>query len=96
MDEKTKKESPHGENRDLKELCRVWGPFEADLIKNFLESHGILVLIRGRTVPFIYPFTVDGMAEFKVFVDEKDFAAAMELLASMPEPGETEGSGGPE
>ncbi len=95
MDEKPKKEPPREENHDLKELCRVWGPFEAELIKNFLESHGIVALVRGRTAPFVYPLTVDGMAEFKVFVDEKDFESAKDLLASMPEPGEGEDSEGP-
>jgi len=70
--------------RDLKEVSRVWGPFEADLIKNFLASHGILSIVRGRTAPFVYPLTVDGMAEFKVLVQEKDFERAEELLAARP------------
>ncbi|MGA2362649.1 MAG: DUF2007 domain-containing protein [Candidatus Aminicenantales bacterium] len=78
---------------DLKELCRVWGPFEADVVKSFLESNGITCLIRGRMVPFVYPFTVDGLAEFKIFVQEKDLETARALMASMPAPDE---GGGPE
>jgi len=77
--------------RDLKELCRVWGPFEADVVKSFLESNGIGCLVRGRAVPFVYPFTVDGMAEFKVFVQEKDYETAKELMAAMPSPEEESG-----
>lgn len=72
------------EDADLAEATRVFGPFEADLIKNFLESHGIASVIRGRTAPFVYPFTVDGMAEFKVMVQEKDLDKAKDLLAAMP------------
>jgi hypothetical protein len=92
MDQQDKKDAPGEETRDLKELCRVNGPFEADLIKNFLESHGIPSLVRGRTAPFVYPFTVDGLAEFRVFVQEKDFEPAKELLASLPIPGDEGGS----
>ncbi|MGD1010137.1 MAG: DUF2007 domain-containing protein [Candidatus Aminicenantales bacterium] len=93
MDEK-KKSGPKPEQDaalDLKELCRVWGPFEADVVKSFLESNGIACLIRGRMVPFVYPFTVDGLAEFIIFVQEKDLETAKALMASMPTPGEGEG-----
>jgi hypothetical protein len=45
-------------------------------------------------VPFVYPFTVDGLAEFKIFVQEKDYEKAKELMASRPAPDEDEG--GPE
>ena len=84
MDEKKIKNEDTDISSDLKEVSRAWGPMEAELVKTFLESHGITCLIRGRTVPFVYPFTVDGLAEFKVFVEEKDFEKAKELLASMP------------
>jgi hypothetical protein len=42
-------------------------------------------------VPFVYPFTVDGLAEFIIFVQEKDLETAKALMASMPTPGEGEG-----
>jgi hypothetical protein len=95
-DDKDKKEKPDqapDKDLELRELCRVWGPFEADVIKSFLESHGISCLIRGRMVPFVYPFTVDGLAEFRIMVPERDLETARELLASRPMPGE---EGGPE
>jgi hypothetical protein len=84
---------PDHDEADLAEVARVIGPFEADLIKNFLESHGIGSLVRGRTAPFVYPFTVDGLAEFKVFVQEKDLEKARELIAAMPVPDGEEGPG---
>jgi hypothetical protein len=64
---------------------------DAEMVKNFLESHGVTCLVRGRTVPFVYPFTVDGLAEFKVFVRAEDFEKARELLASRPEAAEDDG-----
>jgi hypothetical protein len=96
MDEKEPKDKKPGRDPDqaldLKELCRVWGPFEADVLKSFLESNGIICLVRGRMAPWIYPFTVDGLAEFMIFVRQKDFETAKNLLASMPPP---DGQGGP-
>ena len=92
MDEKKDRDpdlSREPDNRgDLRELCRVWGPFEADVVKSFLEGHGISCLVRGRMVPFVYPFTVDGLAEFKIFVQDSDFEKASELMASRPAPGD--------
>jgi hypothetical protein len=83
----------HPESDDLVEVARVYGPFEADLIKNFLGSHGIEAIVRGRTAPFVYPFTVDGLAEFKVLVAAADRAKAEDLIAAMPAP---DGADGPE
>jgi len=80
----------HPENDDLVEVARVYGPFEADLIKNFLGSYGIEAIVRGRTAPFVYPFTVDGLAEFKVLVGAEDRAKAEDLIAAMPAPGDAE------
>jgi hypothetical protein len=74
------------ETSDLAEVTRVYGPFEADLIKNFLASHGVAAIIVGRTAPFVYPLTVDGMAEFKVLVQASDAEKARELIAAMPAP----------
>jgi len=93
MAELDDKKSPRDEDADLAEAARVFGPFEADLIKNFLGSHGIASIIRGRTAPFVYPFTVDGLAEFKVMVQEKDLEKAKDLLTAMPAADEENGSG---
>ena len=75
---------PKDDDADLAEVTRVFGPFEADLIQNFLASHGITAIISGRTAPFIYPFTVDGLAEFKVLVQQSDLEKARELIVAMP------------
>jgi hypothetical protein len=41
--------------------------------------------------PFVYPFTVDGLAEFKILVQEADLEKARELIAAMPAPDDEEG-----
>ena len=79
------------DDADLAEAARVYGPFEADLIKNLLESHGIVSVVRGRTAPFVYPFTVDGLAEFKILVQETDLEKARDLIAARPAPDDDEG-----
>ena len=68
----------------LRELTRVMGPVEADVIKNFLENHGISCILRGQMVQSVYPISVDGMGELKVMVSETDYALAKELLAERP------------
>jgi len=72
----------------LRELTRVMGPVEAEVIKNFLESQGIRCILRGQMVQSIYPFSVDGMGELRVMVSEADYPLAKELLAELPLPEE--------
>ncbi len=88
MPEDHDRRPPKDDEADLAEVTRVYGPFEADLIKNFLASYGITAIIVGRTAPFIYPLTVDGLAEFKVLVQKDDLEKARELVAAMPAPDE--------
>lgn len=77
-------------NKDLKlrELTRVMGPVEAEVIRNFLESQGIPCILRGQMAQAIYPFSVDGMGEIRVMVSEADYPVAKELLAEPPLPEE--------
>ena len=90
MDETKDNPPEKEESGDLKEVCRVFGPAEAEVVKNFLESQGVSCLIRGQVPRFIYPVAVDGMAEFKVLVAERDFELARELLKELPEPADAE------
>jgi len=93
MSEPGEKNRPQDGNADLAEAARVFGPFEADLIKSLLESHGVACVVRGRTAPFVYPFTVDGLAEFKVMVQARDLEKSKDLLAAVPAADEENGSG---
>jgi hypothetical protein len=70
----------------LRELTRVMGPVEAEVIKNFLESQEIPCILSGQMAQSIYPFSVDGMGELRVMVSEADYALAKELLAEFPLP----------
>lgn len=64
----------------LKEVCKVWGPAEAEVIKSFLKSHDIPCIFRGQVVQSVHPFSADGLGEIKILVPEKHFALAKKLL----------------
>ncbi len=77
--ERAKKKKTEDELR-LEELHRVWGPVEAEVIKTFLESHGISCFLRGKVVQSVHPFSADGLGEIKIFVPRKDLSIAEKLL----------------
>ena len=77
------KNGPHDKSTDdlnLKEVHRVWGLAEADVIKSYLESNGIECIYRGLVVPYVYSFTTDGMGEIRIMVKDEDFETAKSLL----------------
>jgi len=78
---KEKKNKPENDIK-LKEVHKVWGPVEAEVIKNFLESNGILCILKGEIVQAVSPISVDGMGAVKILVSEKDYDLAMKLLKS--------------
>ena len=76
------------ENQDsqFKQVCRAWGPAEAEVIKSFLQSHGISCIFRGQVVQSIHPFSADGLGEIKILVLEKDYDLAIKLLKDKANP----------
>jgi hypothetical protein len=68
----------------FKEVYKAWGSAEAEVIKSFLQSHGIPCLLKGLVVQSVHPFSMDGLGEIKILVPEKDFSLAEKLLKSRP------------
>jgi len=66
--------------QQLVELCRVWSLAEAEVIKSFLGTNGIMCLLKGQIVHSIYPFTMDGLGETVILVLQKDLEKARQLL----------------
>ncbi len=86
-----RKDGPENEmtaDLNLKEVHRVWGLAEADIIKSFLESNGIACIYHGLVVPSIYSFTTDGMGEIRIMVKDSDYETAKELLKMSETPSE--------
>ncbi len=72
------------------EVCIAANDLEAQVIKSFLESNGIPVMLQGDSVSKVYGFTVGGMAEVRVFVPEALASKAVELLEADDEGAEEE------
>ena len=67
---------------EFREVYKAWGPAEAEVVKSFLESHGIPCMLKGLVVQSVHPFSMDGLGEIKIFVPKKDHALAEKLLKS--------------
>lgn len=81
MDKHKKDDSKLDPESKLKEVYSVWGPAEAEVIKSFLKSNGIKCLLKGLVVQSVHPFSADGLGEIKIFVAEKDYEVAKELIS---------------
>ena len=81
-EKKIKKNYKLPKESEFKEVYKAWGSAEAEVVKSFLESHGISCLLKGLVVQSVHPFTMDGLGEIKIFVSKKDHALAEELLKS--------------
>jgi hypothetical protein len=65
---------------NLKEVHRVWGLAEAEVIKGLLESNGIECIFQGRNVQTVYPISTDGLGEIWIMVKYRYYDPAMALL----------------
>jgi hypothetical protein len=81
MDNDKKNDNKLDPESKLKEVYSVWGPAEAEVIKSFLESNGIICLLKGLVVQSIHPFSADGLGEIKIFVADKDYEVAKKLIS---------------
>lgn len=64
----------------LVEVYRAFGEAEALIIKSLLESNGIPCLLKSHAAPSVHVFTVDGMGEVKVMVNESKAEEARSLI----------------
>jgi hypothetical protein len=78
-----KKKHTKSDKYDLKVLISVWGQAEAEVLKGFLENSGIPCFFKSQSVQSVYPFTMDGLGEIKIYVKEPDLEAAKKLLADL-------------
>jgi hypothetical protein len=64
----------------LKEVHKVMGSVEAEVVKSLLESYGIKAVLSSLIVQSVHPFTVDGLGEIKIMVTEEDYEAAKDII----------------
>ncbi len=70
---------------EFKEVFKAWGSAEAEVVKSFLQSHGIPCLLKGLVVQSVHAFSMDGLGEIKILVPKKDYDLAEKLLKSRQE-----------
>lgn len=77
----------------LVEVYSTYGELHAQIIRGRLESAGIRSIFKNDALGTL-GFTMDGLGEFKILVDEKDEQAARDLLEHEDEEGGEETDGG--
>ncbi|MFQ6090540.1 MAG: putative signal transducing protein [Candidatus Bipolaricaulia bacterium] len=70
-------------------VYRAWGEAEAQVVRGLLESSGIECRLLGRGPQFIYPVTVDGLAEVQIMVPKGREAEAKAIVAAYRDKGES-------
>ncbi len=62
-------------------LTEMQGRLRADLLKSYLEAHGIeATLFQEGVGHWAYPVTIDGLGRVEVFVPSQKIHQAQELL----------------
>lgn len=79
----------------LVEVYSTYGELHAQIIRGKLESAGIRSIFKNDALGTL-GFTMDGLGEFKILVDERDEQAARELLEHEDQSGEAEEGEGQE
>ena len=62
------------------EVYRAVGEAEALIIKGLLESNGISCLLQSNAAPSVHMFTVNGLGEVRVMVEESRVEEAKRLI----------------
>lgn len=62
-------------------LAEMYGRMDAELVKSYLEAHGVEVeLFQEAVGHHIYPTTIDGMGRVQVFVPKEKSKLARKLF----------------
>jgi len=62
------------------ELCRVPTEVDALPIQSLLESYGIKCILQSDVTRSVHPFTVNGLAEVRILISDKDLEKAKDIL----------------
>jgi hypothetical protein len=68
-----------------KTLCTVNNQMEGEILKGYLESHGIRAVLRSEAAGEIYGLTAGPLAEVDVLVAFEQYEEAERILEEYPE-----------
>jgi hypothetical protein len=74
-----KKENAFSDS-NIVQLCSLPTEVEALPIQSLLESYGIKCILQSDVTRSVHPFIVDGLAEVRILILEKDLPKAREIL----------------
>lgn len=78
--------SKNKENKDedikIVELCRVPHEDEALAIESLLASCNIKCILQSDITRSIYPFTIDGLAEVRILVSDRDLEKSKKIIST--------------
>lgn len=61
-------------------ISRLYNDSEANLVRTILESYGIPVTVSSDLTHTVYPLTVDGLGEIRVWVPDESREEAEKIL----------------
>jgi len=85
MEEKDRKGTWNSDVGKPTLIFRTWERTEAELIKGILEGHGITCMLSSDIAHTIYPFSMDGLGEIRIYVPEEKAEEAEELIKAFSE-----------
>ncbi len=62
-------------------LMRTWSDGEAEIVRHLLESNGVPCQVVSDITHAIYPLSVDGLGEIRIFVPEASLEEASAIIA---------------
>ncbi len=74
------KDAQEFRNTKIVLLCSVPTEIDALPIQSLLESYGIKCILQSDVTRSVHPFVVDGLAEVRILILEKDLPKAREIL----------------
>jgi hypothetical protein len=76
-DDRQERES---EKQDPTLVFRTWQRTEAEMIKAILEKHGIQCMLSSDITHSVYPFTMDGLGEIRIYVPKEQVSEAQHII----------------
>lgn len=66
--------------RDPSLIFTTWQRSEAEMIKAILEDHGILCWISSDITHAVYPFSINGLGEIRIYVSKEEAHEAKDII----------------
>lgn len=58
----------------------TWQRTEAEMIKAILEEHGIQCMLSSDITHTVYPFTMNGLGEIRIYVPKEQVSEAQHII----------------